>query len=342
LQFYCNGHNWLASQLQKESIGFTQADNTFHLIADFERAQALADEFMPERLHRVMDRAAKRFCPVVAHFPSGYHWSIMQAEFATDIVFNRQDVLGPLYEAISRTAVHAVRADNVATFLGRKLHPAYQDEVGNDFHTRIEGTRIKHHMGPVSIKMYDKHQLVLRIETTVNDVTFFKHHRKVEHRNGPSEIQLAPMRKTIYSLPALRELLVAANRRYLEFISELVDPSAGVSAVERVAEPVRKNDHTYRGFNLFAKSDIALFEAVARGEFLISGFRNAWLRKFLPTLTTAQVSLLIKRMRLHGLARKIAKTRKYYLTRLGRSTVLAALKLKELVVIPALAETCPA
>ena len=31
------------------------------------------------------------------------------------------------------------------------------------------GTRIKHHMGPVSIKMYDKAGIVLRIETTGND-----------------------------------------------------------------------------------------------------------------------------------------------------------------------------
>ena len=33
-------------------------------------------------------------------------------------------------------------------------------------------------MGPVAIKMYDKLGRVLRIETTTNDVTFFKHHRR--------------------------------------------------------------------------------------------------------------------------------------------------------------------
>ena len=31
------------------------------------------------------------------------------------------------------------------------------------------------------------------------------------------------LQKTIYSLPALRELLEAANRRYLEFLSTLED-----------------------------------------------------------------------------------------------------------------------
>lgn len=40
-------------------------------------------------------------------------------------------------------------------------------------------------LGKAQVKMYDKFGLVLRIETTVNNVAFFKHHRKVEHRDGP-------------------------------------------------------------------------------------------------------------------------------------------------------------
>jgi len=43
---------------------------------------------------------------------------------------------------VVRTAVQAVKADNVATLLGRKLTTAYQGKVGNDFSTRIQGTRI--------------------------------------------------------------------------------------------------------------------------------------------------------------------------------------------------------
>jgi hypothetical protein len=35
--------------------------------------------------------------------------------------------------------------------------------------------------------MYDKFSLILRIETTVNDVSFFKHYREVEHRDGSRE-----------------------------------------------------------------------------------------------------------------------------------------------------------
>ena len=52
-----------------------------------------------------------------------------------------QTDLRPLYETISRSALHAVKAENVATFLSRKLTGNYQGPLGNHFHTRIEGTR---------------------------------------------------------------------------------------------------------------------------------------------------------------------------------------------------------
>jgi hypothetical protein len=337
LQFYCNGHNWLAGKLREAGVDFTQLDNTFVTLADFARAQELADTFPVERLHRLLDRVAAQFCPVLRHFDTRYHWSLMQAEYATDIVFHRQEDLRPLYDTLVRTAVHAVKPEHVATFLGRKLHPLYQDELGNDFHTRIEGTRIKHHMGPAAIKMYDKQALVLRLETTVNDVSFFKHHRKVEHRDGTTETKLAPMQKTIYSLGALRELLTAANRRYLAFLSDLLDPSAGVKKVEKLAASARKDDRTYRGFNPFSKEDLDLFVALCRGEWQISGFQNRSLRRALPEKTGPQVSRLLKRLHVHGLIRKVGRTYKYYLTKFGQEVVLTALKLRELVVIPALA-----
>ena len=342
LQFYCNGHNWLAVQLRQAGIAFTQMDNTFSSIADWSRAQALSDAFPTLRLHQALDGFAARYCPVAAQFGSGYHWSAMQVEYATDIVFHCQADLRPIYEALVRTAIHAVKADNVATFLGRKLTGAYRDELGNDFSTRIQGARLKHHMGPVSIKLYDKFGLVLRIETTVNDVSFFRHHRTVEHRDHTAETKLAPMQKTIYSLAPLRESLAAANRRYLAFLYDLTDPSAAVRQVERLGEPIREQDRSYRGFNLFSSADLDLFIALVRGEWHISGLRNSSLRTVLPDRSGPQVSRLLKRLHLHGLIKKMGHTYKYYLTEAGRRLALTALKLRELVVIPSLAGLLPA
>jgi hypothetical protein len=206
LQFYCNGHSRLARQLAAEGIGFTAADNAFFRIADWQRAQDLADGFSPDQLHRVLDRYAAQCCPVLDVFGQTYHWSLMQVEYATDVVFRSAATLGPLYEQLTRESVLGVKAEQIATFLGRKITPQLAQEIGSQFATRIEGTCIKHHFGKASIKMYDKFGCVLRIETTTNDVSFFKHHRKepapakagVEHRDGPPARGLAPVKKSIY------------------------------------------------------------------------------------------------------------------------------------------------
>ena len=335
-QFYFNGHNWLERRLTKRGIACTLLDNAFIDIADFDQAQRIADRFDVKRLHRKLDAYGRKLCPVVTRFGFGVHWSIMQIEYATDLVFRSREALAGLYEPMVRTAVHAAKAENVATFLGRKLHGNFKGELGNDFNTRIQGTRIKHHMGPASVKMYDKHGLVLRIETTANDVSFFKHHRTVEHRDGTSSKMIAPVRKTIYSLGVMRELLGAANRRYLAFLSQLDKPDTGLRQLEKISRPVRRDKRSHRGFNLFHGNDLDLFVAIARGEHRISGFRNRDLQSPLAR-NGGQVSRLLKRLRVHGLIKKIGRTYKYYLTRLGRSVVACALRLREETVVPALA-----
>ena len=56
-----------------------------------------------------------------------------------------------------------------------------------------------------------------------------------------------------------------------------------------------------------------------------------------PDKSSGQVSRLLKRLRLHGFVKKVGRTYRYYLTHLGKEIIAAALKLKELVLIPQLA-----
>src|SRR3974377_367856 len=124
----------------------------------------------------------------------------MQVKYPPDLVFRSTTILGPLYEQLVRQSVLSAKAAQVARFLGRPITPLLAQEIGSQFSTRIEGTCIKHRFGKCSIKMYDKHGIVLRIETTANDVSFFKHPRKGEHRRGPPTREVAPVKKTITSL----------------------------------------------------------------------------------------------------------------------------------------------
>lgn len=336
LQFYCNGHNWLARRLQQEGIDYRLQDNAFFSIDDFSRAQQMADQLNIESLHRKLDHFAFRYCPVIQQFELNYHWSIDTAEYALDIVFCRQQDLQSIYAHLIRTAIHTVKPENVATFLGKKLHGNFNDEMGNRYNIRLQGTRIRHSMGPVSIKMYDKFCQILRIETTVEDVSFFKHYRQVEQKDGTHVHKYAPMRKTIYSLAPLRDLLKASNRRYLEFISSIEERTAGIEKLGKISDSIVEGDHSYRGFNLFDDQDQLLMETLASGQFNISGFQNKHLRQKLDK-TTSQISRLLKGLRLHGLIKKIGRSYKYYLTALGRHVIAVGLKLKELIIIPELA-----
>jgi hypothetical protein len=337
LQFYMNGHNWLATKLAKRKIPYVLRENAFLSIDNFAKAQELSDSIKVSDLHHALDRLAKKYCPVFQEYELTYHWSTMQVEYATDIVFRKQADLRALYDQIVRTAIHSVKPENIATFLGRKLHFNYQGEMGNNFNTRIQGTRIKHHMGASSIKMYDKFGSILRIETTTNDVSEFKHYREVQSRSGDSVHKNAPMKKNIYSLFELTSIFKAANRRYLEFISTFDDQSDGIKNLERISKPVEADDRSYKGFNLFNDDDLKLFEVLARGEFNINGLKNKSLRKQLPSMTSSTMTRILKRLHVHGIIRKVGKTYKYYVSKLGKAVITAGLTVRNMSIIPQLA-----
>jgi len=122
LQIYFNGHNWLANMLSKNGIEYQMADNAFLSVGDFEKAQEISNRFSIKALHRLLDKFAEIYCPIFKSFGSTYHWSVMQVEYSTDIIFRYQRDLQAIYENLVRTAIHTVKPEHIATFLGHKLH----------------------------------------------------------------------------------------------------------------------------------------------------------------------------------------------------------------------------
>jgi len=324
LQFYCNGHSWLARQMTAAGIGYTMADNAFVRIDDWQRAQQLADALSPDQLHPVLDHYAGLCCPVCDVFGQSYHWSLMQVEYATDLAFRSTTTLAPLYDQLIRQTVLNVKAEQVANFLGRHITPQLAQEIGSQFSTRIEGTCVKHRFGKSSIKMYDKCGIVLRIETTANDVSFFKHHRKVEHRQGPPTRELAPVKKSIYSLIDLREILLGCNRRYLAHLSALDDFSAGVRALDRLTKPRKIEEKTVKGLNFFEPGDSALLHALQNPRVNIAGIRRADLLPELEMFSPSRLSRQLRRLLDLGVIKRVTGTYRYYLTKAGRAATAAA------------------
>ena len=260
----------------------------------------------------------------------------MQVEYATDLAFRSVGTLAPLYEQLVRESVLSVKAEQIATFLGRRITPQLAQEIGSQFSTRIEGTCVKHRFGKCSIKMYDKSGIVLRIETTANDVSFFKHHRKVEHREGAPTREFAPVKKSIYSLIDLREILLGCNRRYLAHLSALDDHSAGVRALDRLTRPREVDGKTVKGINFFEPGDSALLHALQNPRVNIAGVRRADLLPDLGMFTPARLSRQLRRLLDIGVIKRGKGTYRYYLTKAGRAATAAAGRLTEAVIVPAM------
>ena len=256
--------HWLAAQLDRAGIDFQMEDNSFVKIADWERAQQLAMSFSVTQWERKFHELAARFCPVLEKFQRGYHWSVMQVEYSLDLVFKRREQLAPLYEQISRHAVLTVRVADMARFWDKRYSP--EAKATSDFKTLVEGTRVRHTLGRQSLKMYDKGGRVpfrqaqgpelvegLRIEATSNDITFFRHSRKVISRDGTGEYKMAPLKKSIYSLRDVVELLSAACQRYPDFIGMLEDDTPQRHDIDRVSRTVRDQNHRSNRKNGYSK-----------------------------------------------------------------------------------------
>jgi predicted transcriptional regulator len=120
----------------------------------------------------------------------------------------------------------------------------------------------------------------------------------------------------------------------MEFISAFDNKESGRKRLEKLTSSKTQNNRKYRGINFFNKDDLSLLLTIARGEFNINGFRNKHLRKLLA-LKGTKISRLLKRLHVHGLIKKAADSYKYYLTRMGKETIIMAQKIKEAVLVPA-------
>ena len=58
-------------------------------------------------------------CPVVNTLHLSYYWSLMQVEYALDLVFKTSTVLAAFYPHLLETLIHAVKPQDIATFSAR-------------------------------------------------------------------------------------------------------------------------------------------------------------------------------------------------------------------------------
>ena len=158
----------------------------------------------------------------------------------------------------------------------------------------------------------------------------------MEHRDRPPTRALAAVKKSIYSLIDLREILLACNRRYLAHLSALDDFSAGVRAIDRLTKPRAVDGKTVKGIDFFSPTDKAMLEALQNPKVNIAGVRRADLLATLGRFSPHRLSRHLRRFRDLGVIKRVTGTYRYYLTKAGRAATAAACRITETMIIPAM------
>jgi len=343
IQVCMNGREWLARQLTQEGIAFQQRGNCFTWIEDLPRAQEIMDRLLRTSWPALLDEIAGQLNPIHVEifrdFDLRYYWSVHQSEWATDIMFKDPEKLAGIYPRFLRHGLTTFASPDVRRFLGRKipptgnLPPAFAAEVVSRLRQRPEGIRIKHRVGSNHIKLYDKEGSNLRVETTINDPRDFKVLRR-KAGDGHGDLAWRPLRKGVADLHRRAQVSDAANRRYLQALANVQDTASLGSLTEKLCRPTFFQGKRVRALNPYAPEDLALLQAVARGEFAINGFRNRDLvrllyashQKLTPQEKRRQSGAVTRKLRLlraHGLIKKVPKTHRYHLTATGSKAITA-------------------
>lgn len=333
-----NGRDWLARQLTRAVIGFDQRDNCFVDVDDLAQAQALLSQQLQTNWSGLLDGLVARLHPAHRTMftapPLDYYWSAEETEWATDVLFRSPAALARVYPNLLRHATTTFGSRDVLRFLGQApvVHRGTTREIVSSTLTRPEGTRVKHAINRNSIKMYDKQQSVLRVETTINNPRDMKVYRPKEgDPTGPKSWQR--LRKGVADLHRRAEISQKSNERYLETLAAVEHDQPLGETVRPICQPTEWQGRRVRGLQPLGPDDSRLLAAVIRGEFALNGFRNRDLRPLLfgddavpadeARRQSAKITRLLRLLRGHGLIQKVPKTHRYTLTGPGRQTITA-------------------
>jgi len=341
-----NGRLWLARQLDNHGLAYRREGNGFTWIEDMDKTQEFLNDQMntdwPKMLHGMVDALCPAYRNLFGKETMPHYWSADETEWATDVLFKRADDLARIYPQLIQYGMSVFDSPSVLRFLGRKVTAKgqvhknlTQAEVSTDMKRRPEGVRIKHSVNRNSVKMYDKHGSILRVETVINNTREFKVFRDSDdHKHGKATWK--KMRKGVADLHRRAQVSQACNERYLDAVA---DAPTGESLRELFAGISRRAENkgkTYRAINLWKEDDQQLLRFIAKGQYAINGFRNRDMRQDIfpnvdPTTNiacrraTAKVTRRLMLLRAHGLIRKVPKTYRYVVTKKGHRIASASI-----------------
>lgn len=347
IHVYLNGREWLAQQMKGAGIGYCRQGNCFPWIEDLSRAQELMNQQQRVHWSELFDAMAHQIHPLLfsqmsRNYPMKYYWTCSDSEWAMDLMFSQPERLRRIVPLLMRLGILSFSSPDVLRFMGKKVsrqgEPFGQPlPLNSDWKVRNNGTRVKHRLGPNSIKIYDKayakQGAVLRAEVTISVPKYFRIFRRTDDPNSKPAVR--PMRQSVADLHARGEVSQRILDRYCSALAAIDDSTTLEELTASLERRVRWKGKPVRALHPFEPHDHLLLKAVNRGEFAILGFRNRDLQSLLYAAgpknkaeqrrRSAAIGRQLRMLRAHGLIRKRPRSHRYDVTKRGRQILNAIL-----------------
>ena len=336
LHIYMNGREWLSQQMDRAAIGYRRYANCFPWIENVPRAQELMDEHLKTSWAELLNPISQQIHPLLyselsLKYPMKYYWTCSDSEWAMDLMFRDPERLRRIVPTLMQLGIVSFSSPDVLRFMGKQVSrqggPLGQAlPLTSDLKVRPNGARVKHRLGPNSLKIYDKAYdqwgAILRPEVTITVPKYFKVFRQTE---DPDSVPAwRPMRQAIADIHERAKVSQKILDRYCSALAAVDDSTTLEELTVTIEKRVRWKGRSVRALHPFESHDHNLLQAINRGEFNTNGFRNKDLQALLypnPPKTKSErrkrscaISRKLRMLRAHGLIRKRQKSNVYEVT----------------------------
>jgi hypothetical protein len=324
---WLNGHEWAKRQADHADVEYVALSNGFADCAQPEILQAICDSFGPQHVQWFFDRWIELIPTpfTTADRAAGYWWelSMRQVEVSRTIVFDDPRRARSFFEALVADNITIGRPERIAIVFARQVRKTTKSA----FRTRVfdPGTDVKIDFSykHSRIKQYLKDGRALRIEAVINKPSDLDVLARIEH------------------LPELIDKARAINQRLLIIERAGQSCAIGSALFERIHQPYNREGHRTGALRFGDSRAMALAGALHILLHAVTGFTNKSLRGHVAGLlgqpySPSKMSYDLRRLRLHGLIRRLPHSNTYALTPEGIRVAVFYSKLQDRLLRPLL------
>jgi hypothetical protein len=330
LQFYLNGHSFVAQRLTAMGVPFRKHDNALLAVGNVGTLRSVVAALTPEVIEQRCRFWAAQIAPrftyrerQAAHLP-GYAFSVAQLEYSYDTLFRQSGQLEAIMRRLAEQGAFLGGADRTVTTFGRYINRRYHGKLMTVLDPADQGhPSLRSYYKSSFVKLYTKpddrnRDRCLRVEVCLND---------------PDHLGV---KRGLPNLPQLLDKMASTADRYLDLHADLLDTTVDAGDLVALSRPTIQGSRRVPGIRLHDDRVIRLLEVLMQpaglvADWTIADLHARLLQRYHLTAEDYRRSQLrydLAKIRAKGLVERVGSSRRYRVTPVGFRLGLLLVKVR--------------